>query len=68
MVAADRLCVYCRERPVDPAWRPFCSRRCQLQDLARWVDGDYRLPGEPLADPEAPEEDAEGRPRLPHEP
>jgi endogenous inhibitor of DNA gyrase (YacG/DUF329 family) len=68
MVAADRLCVYCRERPVDPAWRPFCSRRCQLQDLARWVDGDYRLPGEPLRDPDVPDEDADPRPRLPHEP
>ena len=33
------VCVFCRRHPVDPAWRPFCSERCKLQDLARWVDG-----------------------------
>ena len=26
-----------------PAWRPFCSERCKLQDLARWADGAYRV-------------------------
>jgi len=31
---------------VDPAWRPFCSERCQLQDLARWADEAYRIPGD----------------------
>ncbi|HEY7792140.1 MAG TPA: DNA gyrase inhibitor YacG [Vicinamibacterales bacterium] len=64
-MAADRRCVYCGERPVDPTWRPFCSRRCQLQDLARWVDGDYRLPGEPSSEP-----DPDGAPgsELPDEP
>lgn len=43
-------------KPVDPAMRPFCSRRCADVDLARWLRGDYRLPGEP-ADPgtEAPD-------------
>ena len=41
-----RLCVFCRRQPVDPAWRPFCSERCKLQDLARWADGRYRVPGE----------------------
>ncbi len=28
--------------------RPFCSERCQLVDLGRWVEGEYRVPGEPL--------------------
>jgi endogenous inhibitor of DNA gyrase (YacG/DUF329 family) len=28
---------------------PFCSARCRLIDLGRWIDGDYVLPG-----PEAP--------------
>jgi uncharacterized protein len=41
-------CVVCRTRPVDPAWRPFCSERCRNEDLARWADGAYRLPGDPL--------------------
>ena len=39
---ATPLCVFCRRHPVDPAWRPFCSERCKMEDLARWADG--RLP------------------------
>jgi endogenous inhibitor of DNA gyrase (YacG/DUF329 family) len=35
-------------------FRPFCSERCQLVDLGRWVEGEYRVPGEPLP-PEANE-------------
>jgi endogenous inhibitor of DNA gyrase (YacG/DUF329 family) len=49
---APPLCVFCRRHPVDAAWRPFCSERCKLQDLARWAGGDYRVAGEPLAEPE----------------
>lgn len=26
---------------------PFCSERCQLADLGKWLDGDYAIPGEP---------------------
>ena len=51
-VAGPTLCVYCRRRPVDPRWQPFCSDRCRLQDLARWIDGDYRIAGD-LISPEA---------------
>jgi uncharacterized protein len=40
-------------------YRPFCSDRCKLLDLAHWVDGDYRVAGEPMAD-EATIEDAAG--------
>ena len=32
----------------DNSFRPFCSERCQLVDLSRWVEGDYRVPGEPI--------------------
>ena len=24
---------------------PFCSARCRLVDLGRWIDGDYAIPG-----------------------
>ncbi len=44
----EPVCVYCRKHPVDPRWRPFCSERCKLLDLARWADGAYRIPGEPV--------------------
>ena len=53
-----QLCVFCRRQPVDPAWRPFCSERCKGQDLARWADGRYRVPGERVervTDPDAGE-------------
>jgi len=31
-------------RPADPAYRPFCSRRCADVDLARWLRGSYAIP------------------------
>ena len=46
-----QLCVFCRRHPVDRAWRPFCSKRCKIQDLARWADEAYRVPDAPVADP-----------------
>ncbi len=55
------LCVFCRKRPADPAWRPFCSERCKLLDLARWIDGDYRIPAEPIS----PDADEDDKPREP---
>jgi len=51
------LCVFCRRHPVDPAWRPFCSQRCKIQDLARWADGGYHVPGEAQAAPETDDDD-----------
>jgi endogenous inhibitor of DNA gyrase (YacG/DUF329 family) len=37
---------------------PFCTQRCRLIDLGRWIDEEYRVPGEPdtsgaLGDPDA---------------
>jgi endogenous inhibitor of DNA gyrase (YacG/DUF329 family) len=40
---------------VQAEWRPFCSERCKLADLARWLSGDYHVPGEPAA-PAAPDD------------
>jgi endogenous inhibitor of DNA gyrase (YacG/DUF329 family) len=45
------LCVFCRRHPIEPRWRPFCSERCKLLDLARWANGDYRIPGDPMEEP-----------------
>jgi endogenous inhibitor of DNA gyrase (YacG/DUF329 family) len=47
-----KMCVLCRKRPVDNRWRPFCSERCRNEDLARWADGGYRVPGDPVASPD----------------
>jgi endogenous inhibitor of DNA gyrase (YacG/DUF329 family) len=45
---AGRMCVYCGRRPADPDWDPFCSERCKMADLGRWLSGEYRIPGEPV--------------------
>ncbi len=51
-------CPICR-KPSDPAYRPFCSRRCADVDLGRWLNGSYVIPGEPA--------ETEGRPLAPAE-
>lgn len=33
---------------------PFCSERCHLVDLGRWLGEDYRIPGDPAAPDAAP--------------
>ena len=43
-------CPTCR-REVDwegNQYRPFCSERCRILDLAAWADERYRIPGEPV--------------------
>ncbi|MBI5505501.1 MAG: DNA gyrase inhibitor YacG [Deltaproteobacteria bacterium] len=36
----------------DRRYAPFCSQRCKLLDLAKWLDGDYSVPGEPAGEEE----------------
>jgi endogenous inhibitor of DNA gyrase (YacG/DUF329 family) len=31
-------------KPVDQAFRPFCSKRCADVDLNRWLSGVYAVP------------------------
>ena len=46
-------CPICR-KPTDPAYRPFCSRRCADVDLQRWLVGAYAVPsGEDEGEPDA---------------
>ncbi len=48
-------CPTCQRRPADPAYRPFCSRRCADIDLHRWMAGRYVIPGgAPDASEDAP--------------
>lgn len=49
-------CPTCRKTVVlaiDAPHRPFCSPRCKLVDLGRWLDEEYRI-SRPL-DPDDPE-------------
>jgi len=56
-IGRARPCPICG-KPADAAHRPFCSKRCALVDLGRWLKGDYRLPtSESLED--APREEDE---------
>ena len=32
-------------KPVDQAFRPFCSKRCADLDLSRWLKGAYVIEG-----------------------
>lgn len=38
---------------------PFCSERCRMIDLGRWVEGAYTIPGPPASDPPSGECDEE---------
>ncbi len=42
-------CPICARKP-DPAYRPFCSRRCADVDLAKWLNGSYAIPVEAVDD------------------
>jgi endogenous inhibitor of DNA gyrase (YacG/DUF329 family) len=39
-------CPYCGNETgiTDNPFRPFCSERCKLIDLGRWLSGVYRVP------------------------
>jgi len=41
--SAVRKCVRC-DKPMDPAYRPFCSKRCADVDLQKWLTGAYAIP------------------------
>ena len=52
-------CAICG-KPVDPTYRPFCSRRCSDVDLQRWLTDRYAVPaeeGEEIPDADAGDED-----------
>jgi endogenous inhibitor of DNA gyrase (YacG/DUF329 family) len=54
-------CPIC-EREFDPtaagAAKPFCSERCRLVDLGRWLGESYSVPAERPADGESRDDEA----------
>ncbi len=48
-MARRRRCPVCRKlvapRPAN-RWWPFCSDRCRLMDLGKWLGEEYRIPGQ----------------------
>jgi hypothetical protein len=47
--AVSRPCPICR-KPAQPAYCPFCSKRCADVDLQRWFSGSYVIPGDDVED------------------
>jgi endogenous inhibitor of DNA gyrase (YacG/DUF329 family) len=41
----------------DNPFRPFCSERCKLVDLGKWVSEEYRVPGKPVPSEHTGEDD-----------
>ncbi len=56
--SAQRPCPICGT-PAEPAYRPFCSKRCRDKDLGNWAAEAYAVPAVeadidwPDAEPEA---------------
>jgi endogenous inhibitor of DNA gyrase (YacG/DUF329 family) len=51
----EKKCPICG-KPRDPEFSPFCSRRCELVDLGRWLKGGYVIPGAPVEEERDDEE------------
>ena len=49
----SKRCPIC-EHPTDPAYAPFCCKRCADIDLQRWFSGAYALPALEQDAPSAP--------------
>ena len=40
-------CISCRKPlPAEGSHRPFCSVRCKMVDLGRWLNEEYKVAGE----------------------
>lgn len=59
-------------KPANPAYRPFCSRRCADIDLGRWFSESYAIPVPDAEEDSAPDRSTQtpdstpGRDHLPH--
>jgi len=53
-------CPQCQKRTgrKDNSFFPFCSERCKLVDLGKWLDQGYSIPGDPI--PPNPEDWQDG--------
>lgn len=50
-LAMSPACPICN-KPQDPAYRPFCSKRCADVDLQRWLTGGYSIGGRDQEEPD----------------
>ena len=40
-----------------PSYAPFCSARCKMADLSKWLGGEYAIAGAPVDDGETAPDD-----------
>lgn len=64
--AGKTVCLIC-ETPMPGNWAdypdyPFCSKRCRMIDLGRWLGESYRVSGAPSEDRSTPGEDGSDPP------
>lgn len=45
----------------DNLFRPFCSERCKLVDLGKWVSDEYRVPGKPVSKDNSSDDQGSGK-------
>jgi uncharacterized protein len=59
MTAKKYRCPTCRHEAKQDGNQlfPFCSERCQLIDLGRWLGEEYRIPEQPDTSPPSRDED-----------
>jgi uncharacterized protein len=48
--------------PQKKSFFPFCSDRCRMVDLGRWLTGQYVIPGETVTEEEIPPAARENEP------
>ena len=51
------LCPLCHKQ-TGASFRPFCSKKCKMVDLYKWVAGHYVIPGDPAEMMEKEEKEA----------
>ncbi|MBM4136795.1 MAG: DNA gyrase inhibitor YacG [Nitrospira sp.] len=58
------ICPICKNKTTweENPWRPFCSERCKLIDLGKWITEEYKLAGEKPKEKERAQEDLNPRP------
>lgn len=39
----SKPCPICN-KPSTDTFKPFCSKRCEMVDLGKWLKGDYSVP------------------------
>ncbi|HVN98685.1 MAG TPA: DNA gyrase inhibitor YacG [Steroidobacteraceae bacterium] len=63
MNAAARLACPTCKRPIEWSaefpWRPFCSERCKLIDLGAWLTEKHAIPGEPVDESSAGQQETD---------